>query len=160
MASPYNLRASADGLLAKRMQSVMFARVVDFSLFTGTAAGVANDVAQIIDIPANFVVESVCSKVITAGTASSTYSVGDSGTANGFITVTTGKADDTAGTLHKPDGSFIVSSFATTPAVNSVVTSLFKHYSTADHIDVKLGATPPTTGKILVMVKGFFDPLT
>lgn len=160
MASPYNLRASADGLLAKKMSPIILARVVDFSLFTGTAAGAATDVAQIIDIPANFIITGVCSKVVTAGTASSTYSVGDSSSANGFITVTTGKGDDTAGTLHKPDGSYVVSSFATTPAVNSVVTSLFKHYSAADHIDVKLGATPPTTGKILVMVQGFFDPLT
>lgn len=132
-------------------------RLVDFSKFTGTAAGAASDTADIITLPAGFIVESVWAKVITASsTASSTFGLGDSSNSVGYLANTT-DATQAAGTIIPSTGAYLLASFATTPAVTGVL-SQGKVYSTAGTLRVVLGTTAPLNGKVQFVVRGFFLP--
>lgn len=154
MAAPdYNLTGGPDGLFQSHdLSAQILSKTVDFSKYTGTAAGVATKTADVITIPAGFVVENVFVKVLVAGTASSTITVGDSSDADNYVASVA--CDGTAGTVTAAAGSYLYGSFATTPAVSGVYNA-GKLYSTADAIRLTLGATPPTTGKVQVVVKGY-----
>lgn len=132
-------------------------RLLDFAKFTGTAAGAAGDTADIITLPAGYIVESVWAKIITASsTASSTFGLGDSSNSVGYLANTT-DATQTAGTIIPSTGAYLLTSFATTPAVTGVL-SQGKVYSTAGTLRVVLGTTAPLDGKVQFVVRGFFIP--
>lgn len=155
----YDITAGTSDLnFQKRsFENQTLSRVLDFSKFTGTAAGTAADTADVVTIPAGFVVESLFVKVVTAsGTASSTFGVGDSASSVGFLANTT-DATQAAGTVIPSTGTYLLASFATTPAVTGVL-SQGKVYTTANKVRVVLGSTAPLTGKIQVVVRGFFLP--
>lgn len=151
-AADYSLVAGADGLFQSHsLEYQLLSKTVDFSKFTGSAAGVAGKTADVISIPAGFVVENVFVKVLTAGTASSTVNVGDSSAASFITGVAT---DGTAGTTTAASGSYLFGSFATTPAVSGVYNG-GKLYSAADALRLTLGSTAPVTGSVKVVVKGY-----
>ena len=126
---------------------------VDFSKFTGTAAGVAADTADVITIPAGFIVENVIAVIVTASTtSSSTFGVGDSSSSVGYLPNTT-SATATAGTAASASGPYFYTTFATTPAVTAL-TAAGKYYGTADTLRVVLGTTAPANGIVKFIVRG------
>lgn len=128
-------------------------KVVDFSKFTGTAAGVAADTADVITIPASFMVENVLAVILTPSTtSSSTFGVGDSSSSTGYLPNTT-SATAAAGTAASASGSYLFTTFATTPAVTAL-TSAGKYYGTADTLRVVLGTTAPLNGIVKFIVRG------
>ena len=130
-------------------------RIVDFAKFTLTGvAGAAADTADVITLPANFVVMDVKTIIVTASTtASSVFGVGDSASSVGFMPNTTA-ATSAVGTVVDASGANLFTTFATTPAVTAVISN-GKTYATANAIRVVLGATAPLNGKVKVIVYGF-----
>lgn len=127
---------------------------VDFALFTGTAAGSAADTADIITIPAKFVVEDVFTIVGTAsGTASSVFGVGDAADSVYFLPNTVA-ATAAAGTVVKT-GTGAGSKFKDGTSVATYSANTVKYYTTASTLRVVLGATAPLNGKVKVIVRGF-----
>ena len=59
MAAPdYNLTGGPDGLFQSHdLSAQILSKTVDFSKYTGTAAGAATKTADVITIPAGFVVD-------------------------------------------------------------------------------------------------------
>lgn len=126
---------------------------VDFSKFTGTSAGTAADTADIITIPAGFIVENVIAIIMTpSNTGSSTFGVGDSSSSTGYLPNTT-SATATAGTAASASGPYLYTTFATTPAVTAL-TAAGKYYGTADKLRVVLGTTAPLNGVVKFIVRG------
>lgn len=154
MASTYDLSAGSDGLFQKNtLDGGLLSKVVDFAKFTGSAAGAATNTADVLTIPAGFIVEDVLVKVLTPSTTgSSVFGVGDSAGSSGYLPNTT-SATAAAGTITKASGSYLFTTFATTPAVTAL-TSAGKAYETASKLVVLLGATAPLNGKVLVIVRG------
>lgn len=140
---------------SERQFAQSISRTIDFSKFTTTGvAGVAADTADVLTIPAGFVVESVFTQIIaTSTTASSTFGVGDSSSSVGYLPNTT-SATAAAGTMTSASGAYLFTTFATTPAVTAV-TAAGKAYATADTIRVVLGTTAPLNGKVKIVVRGF-----
>ncbi len=132
---------------------VVLEKLVDFSKFTGTAAGAAADTADVITLPAGFIVENVLAIVVTPSTtSSSTFGVGDSSSSTGYLPNTT-SATATAGTAASASGSYLYTTFATTPAVTAL-TAAGKYYGTADTLRVVLGTTAPLDGVVKFVVRG------
>lgn len=152
MAAPdYDLTGGADGKFQSHdLGFQILKKTLDFSLFTGTGASAGSKTADIITIPAGFVVEEVWAKQVTAGT-NQAFTVGDSGSATGFIT----SLNASSGTgITGADGAYLNAAFATTPAVTGVYNG-GKAYATANALRITLGATPVTTGVYQFVVKGY-----
>ena len=152
MAAPdYNLTGGADGKFQSHdLGYQILSKTLDFSLFTGTAAGAGSKTADIITLPAGFVVENVFVSQVTAGTAQ-IFKVGDSSSATGYIA----SVNASTGTgITQAAGANLFGSFATTPAVSGVYNG-GKVYSAADAIRVTLDTTPVTTGVYKFVVKGY-----
>lgn len=112
------------------------------------------DTAKVISIDAGDFVLDVWAQIITpAITASSTFVVGDSATANGWITAADATA--AANTTYRANGAYMFT--ATTTAVTAV--PLGKIYAAADDLIFKQGATAMTSGVVqlnmLVVPKPF-----
>ena len=153
----YDIRTGVTDLnfQAKSFEMQILSRTIDFAKFTGSAAGAAADTADVIDIPAGFVVESVFVQNVTPSTTtSSVFGVGDTSSSVGYFPNTT-SATAAATTIVSGTGAYLLTSFATTPAVNNVVTNIGKAYATADRIRVVLGATAPLNGKVKIWVRGW-----
>lgn len=154
--SNYDITAGTSDLNFQKhdLGFTVLSRMVDFSKFTGSAAGSATDTADIINLPAGFVVEAVGYKIITAsGTASSVFGVGLSGDSVYFLPNTT-SATATAGTIGIT-GAGAASKFNDITSVTTYANSSYKVISTADTLRVVLGATAPATGKVQFFVKGW-----
>lgn len=154
MASTYDLSAGSDGLFQKQSpDGCLLSKVVDFAKFTGSAAGSATNTADVITIPAGFIVEDVYYKILTASsTASSVFGVGDSGDSVYYM-ANTMDATATAGTIVKT-GAGAASDFHDIATVTALANSLTKDYETASKLVVVLGATAPLNGKVLFIVRG------
>lgn len=127
---------------------------VDFSKFTGTAAGVAADTADVITIPAGFVVEDVYAIIVTASsTGSSVFGAGDQASSTFYLPNTT-SATATAGTVVKT-GAGAASAFKDITSVTTLANSMVKFYSAANTLRVVLGATAPLNGVVKFIVRGF-----
>lgn len=156
MATNYDLTA---GTVTKLYQShdpawVTLYNKVDFSKFTGTAAGAAADTADVLTLPAGFVVENVLAIIDTPSTTSSgTFGVGDSASSVGYLANTT-DATAAAGTVAQAAGAYLYTTFATTPAVTAL-TAAGKSYATANKLRVVLGSTAPLNGIVKFVVRGF-----
>lgn len=150
-AADYDLTSGADGKFQSHdLGFLILSKTLDFAKFTGTAASAGSKTADIITLPAGFVVENVFAKQITAGTAQA-FTVGDADSATGFITT----LNASSGTgITAADGAYILTDYATTPAVNNVWSG-GKLYSTANAVRITLGATPVTTGVYQFVVKGY-----
>lgn len=132
-------------------------RLVDFAKFTGTAAGAAGDTADVITLPAGFVVEDVYYKVIAASTtASSTFGAGTAAD-NVYFFASTQDATATAGTIVKT-GAGASGDFHDIATVTTLANSLTSVVSTATTLRVLLGSTAPLNGKVQFVVRGFFIP--
>ena len=99
----YNLLAGADGLFQKTSTELtVLSKTVDFSKFTGSAAGADGDTAKVIDVPANFQIQSVSVAIGTPSTTSgATITVEDAAGLDyvtGFDVTQAAKINTTAGT--------------------------------------------------------------
>ena len=139
---------------SERLFPQSLSRTIDFAKFTTTSvAGAAADTADVITIPAGFVVEGVFVQIVTASTTgSSVFGVGDSTSSVGFLPNTTA-ATAAVGTISPSTGALLFAPFATTPAVTALTQG--KAYAAADAVRVVLGATAPVNGKIKIFVRGF-----
>ncbi len=137
-------------------QHQTLSRIVDFSKFTTAgAAGSAADTADVITIPANFVVEDVYVTIKTASTTtSSTFGVGDAADSVYYLPNTT-DATATAGTVdHTVAGAS--GKFKDVTSATTLANSMEKVYTTASTLRVVLGSTAPQNGKIKIDVRGFY----
>jgi hypothetical protein len=155
--SNYDLTTgTSDKLYQKHDQShAQLVKTLDFSLFTGSAAGAAADTADIITIPAGFVVEDVFTVSDTASTTSSSvFGVGDDADSAYYLPNTT-SATATAGTVVKT-GTGASGKFKDGTSVASYSAATCKYYTTASTLRVLLGATAPLNGKVKFIVRGFW----
>lgn len=133
----YNLSTGSDGYFQKTSTELtVFSKTVDFAKFTGSAAGADGNTATIIDIPANFQVQSVS---VAIGTASTT--------SGSSITV-----EDAAGLDY-------VTAFDVTQAAGTATTAgTPKFYVAASSLQVLLGPSTdvaPLNGVVTVYLTGF-----
>ena len=129
MASPFDFTKwldnhpysqSSDLSPFKRIEAIFDAS--EAAVENGTAI-LANDVFQMITVPANSFVLNVRAEVLTAEGAASTFDVGDGATADGYI--------------NGQDGNAV----ASVTSFNATTTPTFgvgKFYSAADTIDIKM----------------------
>jgi len=124
-----------DGIYQKRsLDGTQISRVIDWSkLANGTTATVATDTVDIIDIPAGFVVTNVQSKVISAASVASYYSISP------YLTTQT--ASNAAGT-------YVASTATTNPTI----------YSAATAVKITIGSASPKDGQTLVTICGYQMP--
>ena len=151
----YDLTKGVDGLYQNHeLAQQVFSKTVDFSKFAnGVSYGAQTEYADVITIPAGFVVEDVYYKVITASTtSSSTFSVGDSADPVYYFAATT-PATDVAGTIGKTTA--YSGKFHDLTSVTTLGQTLTKVYSSADALRVKLGTTAPVNGVVKFYVRGF-----
>jgi len=151
------------GFQKHSLEYQVLSKVVDFAKFVGTtdsngtntaAAGVAGNTADVITIPAGFVVEDVLTKVVTAGTAASTVAVGDTADAVYYLASVNSAA--TAATIVKTgDTAGAGGKFKDVTSVTTFGQNMSKVYSTASKLVVTLGSTAPTTGKMQFTVRGY-----
>ena len=128
-------------------------KTLDFSKFTGSAAGAATDTAKIITLPVGFIVEDVFTVVLTPSTtSSSTFGVGDSGSSVYYLPNTT-SATAAAGTVVKT-GTGAASAFKDGTSVTTYSASTCKYYTAADALVVVLGTTAPANGLVKFIVRG------
>lgn len=133
----YNLSTGSDGLFQKTSTELtVLSKTVDFSKFTGSAAGADGETATIISVPSNFQVQSVSVAIETAST-----------TSGATITV-----EDAAGLDY-------VTGFDVTQAAKTTTTAgTPKFYVDATTIQVLLGPSTgaaPLDGIVTVYVTGF-----
>ena len=140
--SPQSGRAAYNGTtLVYRKQSFDISKL---------ATQNASDIVKVIPIYAGEFVSNVYVRVITASTTgSSTVTVGD--TASGTSWVPSLAATSTAGTVVGATGSNVFTQSGTTPFAVTWVGG--KQYTTADTIQVVLGATPPANGVLEVIAE-------
>lgn len=114
--------------------------------FTGTAGADvivdANDVYQILSVPAGTVVLGVYSRIITAFTATLTLDIGDGDDPNGWLATAkvAPQTADTAGVYKDPK----------LPTAEAYAGG--KKYLVADTIDIDFGTTAPLAGVIEILV--------
>ena len=154
--SNYDLTAGTSTKLYQShdLQRGQLVNKVDFSLFTGSAAGAATDTADVITIPAGFVVEDVFTVIDTASTTSSSvFGVGDAADSAYYLPNTTA-ATAAAGTVVKT-GTGASGKFKDGTSIASYSAATTKWYTTASTLRVLLGATAPLNGKVKFIVRGF-----
>lgn len=107
------------------------------------------DVVQALPVPANALVLHVATRVVAAGTGSTTATIGDGADADGWIASVA--LDAAAGTELTSNGKFTLSEGApnTIAYTHAFGASGGKFYSAADTIDLTIGGVP-TTGKLSV----------
>lgn len=135
-------------------------RTVDFAtLKSGTTFLAAGESADVLTIPAGFVVEEVLYKIVTASTtASSVFGLGTAADQSYFM-ANTMDATATAGTTVKTVAVATASKFKGSSATPTTLMALSTLVVTsADSLSVLAGATAPTNGKVKLFVRGFFLP--
>ena len=158
MASTYDISAGTSDLLYQNHspEYQVLSKVVDWSKFSGTGTGATSATADIITIPANFVVEDVLCKVLVAGTASSTCGVGDS--ADSVYYLANAVACDAAANVIVNTGQTAGASgkFKDATSATTLGQKMVKSYTAASKLVVVLGAsTAPATGKMQFYVRGY-----
>lgn len=158
--STYDLTVgSADGNFQAHLPNYMLlSRVVDFSkVKNGVTNAAAGETADIMDIPAGFVVEEVLYKIVTPSTTgSSVFGLGDTADSSYFFPNTT-SATAAAGTTNKVASTATASKFKGSNATAATLMDLStKLYSTASKVVLLIGATAPLNGTIKVFVRGYF----
>lgn len=149
MAATYDLSASPQSgrVIVHSAAAEYRKQSFDISKLATHAAG---DIVKIIAVNAGEFVRNVYVRVITASTtSSSTVTVGD--TASGTSWIASLAATSAAGTVVGSTGSNIFTQSGTTPFAVTWVGG--KQYTTADTIQVVLGATPPLDGILEVIVE-------
>lgn len=132
----------------------VLSRLVDFSKFTGTAAGAAADTADVLNLPNGFVVTDIGYQIVTASsTATSTFGVGLTADSQ-FFFANTAAATAAAGTMVLA-GAGAAGKFNDIFSVTTLANSKTKLISPADKIRVVLGTTAPLNGKVQIVVHGF-----
>lgn len=141
--------------ISEERDKTCLARTLNFAKFKDTSvAGASADTADVIVIPAGFVVEDVYYKIITASTtAASTFGLGDSSDSVLFLPNTT-SATATAGTIGKTTA--YSGKFHDLTSVTTALQTLTKVYSTADALRVVLGNTAPLDGSVRFYIRGFY----
>lgn len=126
-------------------------RLVDIAEFLAKkgSALAENDVLLAMPIEAGELVKNVTCIMVTAGTASSTATVGDGTDPDGWIKSVT--CDSAANVTFNSDGAYVFTQATTTEKPVTWVGG--KYYAAADTIDLKLGSTPPQAGQILLLAE-------
>lgn len=143
----YTLGTAGSGLYKVVEKNAHFVRkhVINFAdvLATKGSALAQNDTVDALAVYAGERVKEVYVRAITAGTASSTFTVGDQAGATGFITSVA--ADAAAGTVTTAYGTYVQAGSTT------YLTTGGKYYSAANTIRLTLGATAPQAGVVEVV---------
>ena len=135
-------------------------RTVDFAtLKSGTTNLAAGESADVLIIPAGFVVEEVLYKILTASTTSSSaFGLGTAADQSYFMADTMA-ATATAGTTVKTVAVTTASKFKGSSATIITLVDLSTLVVTsADALSVLAGSTAPLNGKVKLFVRGFFLP--
>ena len=151
MASPFDLTTGADGYFVSRdyMGTVLRKRL-DFSKANGSGASLlTTEVAKLIPIPSGFVLMEVLAEVVTAGTAGSSFQMGDTATAAGF-SATDITAASVAGTVFKASGTLLNDPTSATTAA----ATKSKYYPSGGTFQVT-AVTAPATGVFDFTLVGF-----
>jgi len=132
-------KGTADAYLAADLGKIVVASVdLDFSeiaaarVTAGVSALAANDVLEIIRVPADTLVMAVGVDVTTAEGATFTFDLGDGADTNGYLATVNGNtvAASASNTLTLAEG---------TPNTVTGYGSVGKYYASADTIDIVLG---------------------
>jgi len=144
----YTLGTAGSGLYKTVEKNSHFARkhVISFAdvLATKGSALATNDTVDILTLNPGERVVNVTARVITAGTASSTVTVGDQSDADGYIASVA--CDGTAGTVSGANGAYLFTQYGTTPFAVTWVGG--KSYSATNTLRMTLGATAPQAGVV------------
>lgn len=144
----YTLGTAGSALYKTVEKNAYFARkhVISFAdvLATKGSTLAQNDTVDVLTINPGERVVDVTARVITAGTTSSTVTVGDQAGATSYITSVA--CDGTAGTVTGADGAYIFSQAGTVPYAVTWVGG--KYYTAANTVRLTLGATAPQAGVI------------
>lgn len=142
----YTLGTAGSGLYKTVEKNSYFARkhVINFAdvLATKGSALAQNDTVDIVPLNPGERVIDVTARIITAGTASSTVTVGDQAGAASYIASVA--IDGTAGTVTGGNGAYLFSQSGTTPFAVTWVGG--KYYTAANTLRMTLGATAPQAG--------------
>ena len=135
-------------------------RTVDFAtLKSGTTNLAAGESADVMILPAGYVVEEVLYRILTASTtASSVFGLGTAADQSYFM-ANTMDATAAVGTTVKTVSVATASKFkgsSATPITLVALSTLV--VTTADALSVLAGATAPLNGKVKLFVRGFFLP--
>lgn len=118
-----------------------FAAIVAARAAAGATALAASDVLEVLPVPANTIVRNV-GLVVTSTAASGTIAIGDGSAAAGYLAA---QAVSSAGTF---GGVPVLSSGAFAPTLSGG-----KVYTSADTIDVTIGAAVPSTAVVRVFAE-------
>ena len=144
----YTLGTACSGLYKTVEKNDRFTRkhVINFAdvLATKGSALAQNDTVDILTINPGERIVDVTARIITAGTASSTVTVGDQAGATSYIASVA--CDGTAGTVTGANGAYIFSQSGTAPYAVTWVGG--KYYTAANTLRMTLGATAPQAGVI------------
>ncbi len=144
----YTLGTAGSGLYKTVEKNTYFARkhVINFAdvLATKGSALAQNDTVDIVPLNIGERVVDVTARIITAGTTSSTVTVGDQAGATSYLT--TLAVDGTAGTVSGANGAYIFTQSGTTPFAVTWVGG--KYYAAANTLRMTLGATAPQAGVV------------
>ena len=101
------------------------------------------DIAKVIALPAgSFVANVLVRNVVASTTGSSTFTVGDTASGTGYVVSVA--ATGAANTITAANGAYLFTQSGSTPFAVTWVGG--KMYTSADSIQVVLGATPPANG--------------
>ncbi len=144
----YSKGTAGSGLYKTVEKNNAFARkhVINFAdvLATKGSALAQNDTVDILTLNPGERIVDVTSRIITAGTGSSTVTVGDQAGAASYISSVA--CDGTAGTVTGANGAYIFTQSGTTPFAITWLGG--KYYTAANTLRMTLGATAPQAGVI------------
>lgn len=167
MANVDSTAGLSEGLFTRHYVDQLLVRDVDMTKINAGSTLAVGDTADIITIPKGFVVEDVYVQVLTSGTTTSKFGLGNSSVADCYIAQVL--ADVTAGKIYKSGGSTAgglhdvatvttlgLQTSTTAPGFALAATAITPAAST---IRLTQSVTANLIGKLRVIVRGYQLPL-